>query len=116
MTVSSSQVDEFEESTDPRENLLRWVRNADGQSVTEASLPGLLAAALAARRAEQLDRTLQVIAFRVVRDGQEITRVGPAQTQDSLAGLVALSVVVVTADDTALHVDAYTLAALDRRA
>src|SRR5688572_15120634 len=109
MTVTLPQVDEFKESTDPRENLLRWVREADGQSVTEASLPGLLAAALAARRAEHPDRTLQVVAFRVVRDGQEITRVGPAQTQESLAGLVALSVVIVNADDTTLHVDAYTL-------
>lgn len=115
MTVTLPQVDEFEKSTDPRENLLRWVLKADGQSVAETSLPGLLAAALAARRAQRLDRTLKVVAFRVVRDRQEITRVGPAQTEESLAGLVALSVVVVTADGTGLHVDAYTLAALDHR-
>ena len=80
MTVTLPQVNEFEESADPRENLLRWVLTPDGQSVTEAILPGLLAAALTARRArEQPDRTLQVVAFRVLRDGQEIARVGPAQ-------------------------------------
>lgn len=116
MTATLPQVDEFEESADPRENLLRWVLTPDGQSVTEAILPGLLAAALTARRAEQPDRTLQVVAFRVLRDGQEIARVGPAQAQGSLSELVALSVVVINADSTGLHVDAYTLAARDHRA
>jgi hypothetical protein len=88
-----------------------------GRSVrSEAILPALLAAALAARRAEQPDRTLQVVAFRVLRDGQEIARVGPAQAQGPLSELVALSVVVINADSTGLHVDAYTLAARDHRA
>ena len=115
MIETLPQVYEFEESADPRENLLRWILTPDGQSVTEAALPGLLAAALAARRADQPDRPLQVVAFRVIRDGQEIARVGPAEAQGSLSKLVALSVVVTSADSTGLHVDAYTLAAREQR-
>jgi hypothetical protein len=75
----------------------------------------LLAQALAARRAEHPERRPQVLAFRVVRDGQETTRVGPVRAPRSLRDLVALSVVVTSADSAGLHVEAYVLAAREMR-
>jgi hypothetical protein len=115
MTAPMQEIQEFDESATPQEQLLQWVRTADWQAVSEAGLPALLAQALAARRADHPERRLQVLALRVMRDGQETTRVGPARTPRSLRDLIALSVVVTSADSAGLHVDAYVLAARETR-
>jgi len=115
MTTPMQEVQEFDESAAPQEQLLQWARAADGQAVSEAGLPAVLTQALAALRADHPERGLQVLAFRVMRDGQETSRVGPARTPRSLRDLIALSVVITSADSTGLHVEAYVLAARETR-
>ena len=111
MTTPLPEVEEFDESLPPRDQLLQWANAADGTAVREADLPAFLASLLAFRRADQPDRTERVLAFRVVHDGEETQRAGP-ETKLPSDGVVALSVVVTVADAGGVHVDAFS-AALD---
>jgi hypothetical protein len=104
------QVQETDEGPEYRNQVLAWAQQPDGQRVTEAALPSILASALASRRAERPSKAIQVVAFRVLSDGKEIVRIGPEVAPPSLNDLTAVTITVAVSDGSGVHVDAYILA------